>query len=80
MYYRDFLKEFNPAIAYSFDPESSPNCDLQTLQETYFHDAGQYQDMMAAYLYAQENLLPLVKTKSLTSTDLLEHLKKYMVL
>lgn len=76
MYYRDFLKEFNPAIAYSFDPESSPNHDSQTLQDTYFHEAGQYQDMMAAYLYAQENLLPLIKTKSLTSTDLLEHTKR----
>jgi prophage maintenance system killer protein len=54
------LKEFNRAIVYGFEPESSPEAlfETDTLCNRLLPEAPQYQDMLNAYLYAQNVLLP----------------------
>ena len=57
------LTEFNHALIYGFEPEASPQClaGSQTLTDMLFPIAGQYQDMLEAYLYAQSTILPKIK-------------------
>ena len=53
------LTEFNPALVYAFEPEI--NNDANTLRESLFTATGQHQDTLAAYLYAQDTLLPTIR-------------------
>lgn len=57
------LTEFNHALIYGFEPESSPRrlAGSETFEDALFPEAGQHQDMLNAYLYAQETILPQIK-------------------
>ena len=54
------LTEFNQALVYGFDPESSPNYQLgsKRYQDEAFPTVGQFEDMLEGYLFAQNELLP----------------------
>ncbi|KTD62290.1 Fic family protein [Legionella shakespearei] len=56
------LKLFNPALAYTFEPESSPKALMsgEDMNETPFK-FGQFDDMIEAYLYAEEVILPWIQ-------------------
>ncbi len=76
------LKEFNPALVYMFQAESSRPAGGTDATEgiNHMHNvAGQYQDMYDAYMYAQEQVLPWLKTHDLaelSSTKLIEWLQQ----
>lgn len=75
------LSEFNHALVYSFEPESSPQrlAGSQTYEDALYPEAGQYHDMLDAYLYAQENILPLIKKegiKNIKPETLIQWVKK----
>jgi hypothetical protein len=57
------LVEFNQGLVYGFDPESAPRHSLGSTkwEDTLFPSAGQYEDMLSAYLFAQRVLLPEFK-------------------
>lgn len=57
------LTEFNEALVYGFEPESSLPSTLRlgTIEETIFTKAPQYTDMLNAYLYAQNTVIPSIK-------------------
>ena len=57
------LVEFNQGLVYGFDPEASPNAGVGSplWEDTFFPSAGQYEDMLSAYLFAQRVLLPEFK-------------------
>jgi prophage maintenance system killer protein len=63
------LTEFNHALVYGFEPESSPRrlAGSETFEDALFPEAGQHQDMLNAYLYAQETILPKIKNIGLTN-------------
>ncbi len=54
------LTEFNQALVYGFDPETSPQEILgsNTYQDTFFPALGQFADVLEGYLFAQNELLP----------------------
>lgn len=56
------LKFFNPALIYSFEPESSPKALLygEDMNEA-LYKLGQSKDMLIAYRYAEEVILPWVQ-------------------
>ncbi len=57
-------KTFNPALIYAFDPEGVlDEKSSQTYQMQ--HASGQFQDMLNAYHYAQEVVLPTIKDKGI---------------
>jgi prophage maintenance system killer protein len=61
------LVEFNPALVYGFLPEASVRAvanDPNTV-EYLLHGANQYQDMLNAYLYAQNEILPAIRKTGL---------------
>ncbi|APF03596.1 TPA: Fic family protein [Legionella pneumophila] len=62
------LTEFNHALVYGFEPESSPRrlAGSETFEDALFPEAGQHQDMLNAYLYAQETILPQIKKTGLS--------------
>jgi len=60
------ITEFNPAIIYGFEPESQQSVEPNPNTVEYvIHAAGQYQDMFQAYLYAQNTILPHLRTHGL---------------
>ncbi len=53
------LTEFNQALVYGFEPEAiSAVSDSITWEATLFPSTGQFEDMLSAYLHAQDVLLP----------------------
>ncbi|KTC84928.1 Fic family protein [Legionella brunensis] len=81
MYNLEDLTEFNPALIYAFEPESSPLrlAGSETFQDALFPEAGQHEDMLNAYLYAQKTILPYIREKGLDKVDeklLLEWINK----
>ncbi len=78
----DKLTEFNPAIIYMLRPEisSRPGSKPDPRDPNYLMvTAGQYLDLFEAYMYAQENILPVIATKgiaAITAKDLLVWLKQ----
>ncbi|KTD31068.1 Fic/DOC family protein [Legionella moravica] len=62
------LKIFNPALIYSFEPESSPTALMygETMSEAPFK-IGQHEDMYHAYLYAEDVILPWIHTNGLAA-------------
>jgi prophage maintenance system killer protein len=68
-YHLKQLTEFNHALVYGFDPEGSPNAlaESQKLEDTLYVNAAQHDDVLDAYLYAQDTILPVLKSGSLAS-------------
>lgn len=68
MYNLKDLTEFNPALVYAFDPEASPKqlAGSTSFLEILIPVAGQHEDVLNAYLYAQNTILPIVKEKGFT--------------
>jgi prophage maintenance system killer protein len=70
------LVEFNQALVYGFDPEASVGAatnDPDTV-EYLLHGANQHQDMLNAYLYAQNEILPAIRKiglENITSNQIL---------
>jgi hypothetical protein len=70
------LVEFNQALVYGFEPEASVGAaanDPNTV-EYFLHGANQYQDMLNAYLYAQNEILPAIRKiglENITSDQIL---------
>ncbi|HFY0601648.1 TPA: Fic family protein [Legionella pneumophila] len=62
------LTEFNHALVYGFEPESSPArlAGSETFEDALFPEAGQHQDMLNAYLYSQDTILPQIKKSGLS--------------
>jgi hypothetical protein len=56
------LQLFNPALVYTFEPESSPKALIygENMNETPFK-FGQFDDMTEAYLYAEKIILPWIQ-------------------
>lgn len=76
----DQLIEFNPALIYGLQPESSPKrlAGSDTFINGLLPEAGQYQDMLDGYLFAQDTILPIIKAKgflAVTESRLLEWIK-----
>lgn len=70
------LVEFNPALIYGFEPESSPRrlAGSETYADSLFPEAAQQEDMLAAYLFAQDSILPFIrkhKLEKISKEDLL---------
>jgi|GEM_PF-4355101 len=61
------LKLFNPALIYGFDPESiaDPNASLY---KRAIHSSMQFLDMQTAYLYAQDVIVPALRSNPETAT------------
>lgn len=75
------LTEFNPALVYGFEfqnfinPEAERN-KLPVNRSLLYY--GQFEDMLNAYLYAQQHILPNIKEKGitqLTSNDIIDFVK-----
>lgn len=80
MYDLSKLTEFNPAIVYCFDPEASPQrlSGSETLLDALVPEAGQHEDMLQAYLYAQNNILPVIRAigfEKVTPSQLIDWIK-----
>lgn len=62
------LKIFNPALVYSFEPESSPKALLydEDLNESIFK-ISQHNDMLEAYYYAEQKILPWITENGLSA-------------
>lgn len=72
------LTEFNPALVYGFEPESSPqhlSGSRAVVTDKLFPEAGQHKDMLEAYLYAQDTILPQVKGIGISPEILLKWVK-----
>lgn len=74
------LVEFNPALIYGFEPESSHKRlgGSEALIDVLVPEAGQHQDMLEAYLFAQSTILPFIRAHGFTAVDeklLLEWIK-----
>ncbi len=63
------LTEFNHALVYGFEPESSVARleGSESYEDALYPTASQHQDMLEAYLYAQDTLLPQIKTVGLAN-------------
>ncbi|MDP3268834.1 MAG: Fic family protein [Legionella sp.] len=76
MYPIEQLIDFNPALIYGFDPESPPHTMTKPQDESIFSvEIEQHVDLLNAYLYAQNTILPFIKESSLdkiTPEQLLE--------
>ncbi len=72
------LTQFNQALVYGFDPESSRRHILgsNTWEDHLFPGAGQYEDMLAGYLFAQNELLPAFKEGSLDENSFVNYIKR----
>lgn len=64
MYDIKLLTEFNHALIYGFEPEASParSSGSEKLKDTLIPEAHQHEDMLNAYLFAQNEILPYLKT------------------
>ena len=60
------LTEFNPALMYAFEPEGSPAQFMgsTTLEDCFFPLVGQHRDVLNAYLYAQNHILPICRQQA----------------
>lgn len=70
------LTEFNPALVYGFSPELTV-CDNPAKADYLLQSTSQYKDMLSAYLYAQNEILPAIKTigiKNITADQLIKWL------
>ncbi|CEK11170.1 Fic family protein [Legionella hackeliae] len=65
------LTEFNHALIYAFEPESSPArlSGSETFKDALFPEAEQHEDMLRAYLYAQEIILPFIRQNGFEKVD-----------
>ncbi len=56
------LTEFNQALVYGFEPETSRGAILgsPSLEDTLYPAVRQYGDMLKGYLFAQKILLPVL--------------------
>ncbi len=73
------LTQFNQALIYGFDPEKSHREELgsQTYQDVLFPRIGQFEDMLAGYLFAQNKLLPVFsKTEELDELSFINSIKQ----
>lgn len=63
MYNISDLILFNPALVYGFEPEQSQQQieGSGRYEHTLFPIAGQHVDVLQAYLYAQNTILPLIQ-------------------
>jgi prophage maintenance system killer protein len=57
------LIDFNPALVYSFEPESAPNREdgINDVDNGLLPVVGQFEDTLEAYLFAQNDILPRLK-------------------
>ncbi|WED42911.1 Fic family protein [Legionella cardiaca] len=71
MYVLSDLTEFNHALIYAFEPESSPRrlMGSETFIDALLPEAGQHEDMLAAYLYAQNTILPFIRENGWKKVD-----------
>lgn len=74
------LTQFNHALVYGFEPEASLARleGSQTYEDALFPAANQHQDMLEAYLYAQNTVLPQIKAvgmANITADILLDWVK-----
>ncbi|BCA94760.1 hypothetical protein TUM19329_11210 [Legionella antarctica] len=71
MYHLEELSEFPHALIYAFEPESSPQrlAGSHSFKHALFPEAGQHEDMLQAYLYAQNTILPLIRERGLDKID-----------
>lgn len=55
------INQFNPALVYGFDPEMTPpaSAGSDKWEDIFYPSAGQYEDMLDAYLFAQNSILPI---------------------
>lgn len=72
MYQRiDFqkLKKINPAIIYTFMPESSLKGEQgsQLLEDTFLPAIEQIKDLFSAYEYGEEHILPFIQSQGISS-------------
>ncbi len=72
------LTQFNQALIYGFEPESSAQEKLRSerYQDTLFPKVGQFEDMLAGYLFAQNELLPAFKKENLDETAFINSIKQ----
>lgn len=70
MPYFDELTEFNPGIIYALVPNASPEqlAGSQRFVDFLFPQMGQHLDLLDAYMYAQETILPILRTTASTVT------------
>lgn len=72
------ITEFNPALIYEFDPESLPGTDEAPDQFSarLIPEANQRLDLYNAYLFAQNDILPVLKQEGFDKNTLLDWIKK----
>ncbi len=74
------LTEFNKGLVYGFEPEGSPKglAGSGLLEDYLYHVTGQHRDVLQAYLFAQEVVLPELKkgVDKLTPEKLLHWIKQ----
>ena len=72
------LTQFNQALIYGFDPESSPRDNLgsEIYQDDFFPAVEQFEDMLAGYLFAQNELLPAFKKENLDEISFINSIKQ----
>ena len=61
----DLLTEFPGALVYGFEPEGDGNYEFKSL----YPQLSQFGDVLDAYLYAQDHILPTIQEKGLFSID-----------
>ena len=63
------IKEFNPGLIYGFEPEASiQGLDLGSIEHL-FHVVSQFQDMYNAYLYAQNQILSVIRKEGIAAVS-----------
>lgn len=55
------LKEFPHALVYAFEPEGNNEIDL----DSRYQGIAQFSDTLGAYLYAQETMLPIIRSQGI---------------
>lgn len=63
------LTEFNHALVYGFEPEATASRlgGSESYEDALYPTANQHKDMLEAYLYAQNTLLPQIKSVGLAN-------------
>lgn len=74
----DLLTEFNHALVYGFEPEASPAYQLgsRAIPDHLFPLAGQFRDMLKAYLHAQNVILPHISAQSMNEEQFLSFINQ----
>lgn len=74
------LNQFNQALVYGFDPEASPRFLLGSTkwEDHLYPGAGQYEDMLDGYLFAQNELIHVISKmeEHFDETSLINYIKQ----